>query len=255
MRAFVFLIVLSWQSAAAEDPAAIMAKLAANVEHAAEARKQYVYHQKVRASLIRGNGDLSRREKREYSAIPGETRTEKKLESFEGEYRKGKAMVPYKEPGFRYKSVDIDGELMHNLIDELVNDKNSRDGIPRGLFPLTADKLPHYKFSMKGEAESNGRPVYQITFEPVKKDTCVKSGGEGDCEGEDWKGEIWVDRQELQPVRIETHLAFTVPWGVKIFLGTNLRRTGFSVTYIRVAENVWFPATYGTEFWFNVLWG
>ena len=40
-----------------------------------------------------------------------------------------------------------------------------------------------------------------------------------------------------------------------MFLGTNLRQTGFSVTYVRVAENVWFPATYGTEFRFNVLWG
>ena len=42
---------------------------------------------------------------------------------------------------------------------------------------------------------------------------------------------------------------------VRIFLGTNLSQTGFSVAYERVAENVWFPATYGTEFRFNVLWG
>jgi hypothetical protein len=44
----------------AEDAAAIMAKVAANVEGAVEGRKQYVYQQTVRASLVRTNGQLAR---------------------------------------------------------------------------------------------------------------------------------------------------------------------------------------------------
>jgi hypothetical protein len=50
-------------------------------------------------------------------------------------------------------------------------------------------------------------------------------------------------------------MAYGIPWGVKVFLGINLRQTGFSVTYDRIAENVWFPVTYGTEFKVTVFWG
>ena len=46
-----------------------------------------------------------------------------------------------------------------------------------------------------------------------------------------------------------------MPWGVKVFLGTNLRQTGFSVSYVRVDSGVWFPATYGTEFRLDLLFG
>jgi hypothetical protein len=42
---------------------------------------------------------------------------------------------------------------------------------------------------------------------------------------------------------------------VRVFLGTNVQQTGFSITYHRAGENVWFPATSGTEFRLNVLWG
>ena len=54
-----------------QDAASIMAKVAANVEQATDARKQYIYHQRVRSSLVRASGDVGRREKREYSAFPG----------------------------------------------------------------------------------------------------------------------------------------------------------------------------------------
>jgi hypothetical protein len=241
----------------AQDAAEIMAKVAANVEKAADARKQYVYRQLVRSSLNRGNGEVARREKREYTAIPNETRTEKKLESFHGEYRKGKQMIPYSDPSFRYKGTDIDGDLIGDLSDGLVNDKHSRDGIPRSLFPIDPSTVSHYHFSIAGETEHQGRGVWRIAFDPVQKENCVHVGSDenDECGNAAWKGEAWIDREELQPVRIETHLAFNIPWGVRVFLGTNLKQTGFSITYIRVAENVWFPATYGTEFWVNVLWG
>jgi hypothetical protein len=97
------------------DAATVMSQAAANVERAAEARKQYVYQQSVRSSLTRSSGQRERRERREYSVIPNETRTDKKLVSFQGEYRKGKQMLAYTEPGFRTKGGDIDGELIEEL--------------------------------------------------------------------------------------------------------------------------------------------
>ena len=37
--------------------------------------------------------------------------------------------------------------------------------------------------------------------------------------------------------------------------GGNIRQTGFAVSYQRVAENVWFPVSYGSEFRLDVLFG
>src|SRR5262249_14955121 len=124
-------------------------------------------------------------------------------------------------------------------------------------FPLRSKDLPYYRFSMKEQTDYKGRRTYRILFEPVKKENCVHIGGDSDndCDSRPWKGEVWIDAAEFQPARIDTQLAFSIPWGIRVFLGTNLRQVGFSITYVRVGDNVWFPATYGTEFRFNVLWG
>ena len=233
-----------------EDPATIMARVAANVEKATDERMRYVYRQLVRSSLVRSNGQTARKERREYSVAPGPKNTEKKLTSFSGEYRKGKEMVPYSEPGFKYKELDIDGELFSDLTEDLVNSKESRDGIPHRLFPLRTKALDSYTFTWKGETVEKDRRIYQIGFEPSAK-RC--EGHRDDCD-EMWAGDAWIDAEELQPVRIQTRLTFKMPWGVRVFLGTNLRQTGFSIRYARVAPNVWFPVSYGTEFRLDVLW-
>jgi hypothetical protein len=248
----LLLCVVEGQAEAPPDPALIMAQVARNVEEATDSRRHYVYRQKVRSSLIKSNNQIARKEAREYSVIPGVKGTEKKLESFQGEYRKGKEMIAYTEPGFTYKGLDIDGEIIDELTEDLVNDKDSRDGIPHSLFPLRTKDLSSYRFTLRGESHHKGRPLYVIGFEPRKKSACVEAGG--DCDGEPWKGEAWIDKEDLQPVRIATDLAFKIPWAVRVFLGTNLRQTGFSITYRRVAENVWFPETYGTEFRLDALW-
>jgi len=233
-----------------------MAQVVANLDQAADARRQFVYHQRVISSLIRGNGQLSRKEKREYEAFPGEDRTEKKLVSLEGECRRGKSTVLYTEPGYRDKGLDIDGDLIREMTDSLVDDKSTRDGIPPSLFPLRRKDLAGYRFTLKGEFEYQGRRTYKIQFEPAGRHRCINIGGDDDgCQGPSWAGEAWIDAQELQPARIFTTQAFHIPWGVKVFLGTNVQQSGFAVSYQRVDDNVWFPASYGTEFRFNALWG
>jgi hypothetical protein len=226
-----------------EDATAIMAKVAANVEISVEARKQYVYQQTVRASLVRTNGQLARREKRQYSVIPSPTGTEKKLVSFQGEYRKGKQTLTYSGPLTEHQDAGIDGELIQDLTENLVNDEHSRDGIPHDLFPLRTKDLPSYNFTMKGELEHQGRRTYRIGFEPVKKKDCASIGKEenNECGDHPWMGEAWIDDVDLEPVRIGTHLAFQIPWAVRTFLGTNLKQTGFAITYKRVAEVFGFP--------------
>jgi hypothetical protein len=95
-----------------------------------------------------------------------------------------------------------------------------------------------------------------ITFEPVPaNDLCIHVGDEGhNCKDQPWKGEAWIDVEDLQPVRIDTALGKKISWAVRTFLGTNLRQLGFSIAYTRVADGVWFPSTYGTEFHVDVLW-
>ncbi len=242
------------------DAAAVMTNAAANMERAVDARRQYVYDQKVRAKLIRSDGKLSREEKRAYSAAPGESRTEKKLVSLEGAYRDSKSgkMVAYDQPRVKHKGMDIDAELIDDLIGSLVDSKKSRDGIPASLFPLRAADLPGYRFHLVETIELGGRPTHRIAFEPVRKSFCVAIGDdqEGACEGKQaWKGEALIDAEDQLPAGIQTQLAFKMPWAVKAFLGTNLRQSGFSVSYERVAPGVWFPRSYGTEFRLDVLFG
>jgi hypothetical protein len=254
---FAVFLFLAASPALTEDATAIMVQVAANVEKAVDARRQYVYQQTVRASLARTNGQFVRREKRQYLVIPAATGTEKKLVSFQGESRKGKQSVTYQAPVKHDQDADIDAELLQGLTEELVNDKTARDGIPHNLFPLRSVDLPAYAFTMKGELQHQGRRTYQIAFEPAKKlrEMCAHVGKDedNDCLNQPWMGEAWIDAVELEPVRIDTHLAFKVPWAVRMFLGTNLKQTGFAITYQRVADGVWFPATYGTEFQVDVL--
>jgi hypothetical protein len=150
----------------------------------------------------------------------------------------------------RTKGSEADRELIQELTDELVDAKGTRDGIPGELFPLRSEDLEYYKFALKGDADVRGRKSWDIVFEPAdRKDLCIHLGeadGEGPCH--QWKGEAWIDAEDYQPARINTQMAKGVPWGVRVFLGTNVRQLGFSINYQRVAGNVWFPATYGTEF-------
>jgi len=259
VRATWAVLALSTPCLAADqspDAAAIMTKVAANTTSATEARRQYVYKQRVRASLVRSDGQFARKETREYSVVPQRATTDKTLVSFSGEYRDHKRTVPYSQPGVTDKGNAGDLGLIEALVDELVNAKGSRDGIPRELFPLRSDELEYYKFTLKGEADVHGRHTYDILFEPAEiQGLCIHVGADEESPCHQWKGEVWIDVEDFQPVRIETQMAKAVPWGVRVFLGINVRQLGFSIDYQRVAENVWFPATYGTEFQLSLFWG
>lgn len=278
----LFFAITAWGAEPSMDGLAIMRKMAANTDAATDARRQYVYHQHVRSSLRKSNGEVVCREAREYNVVPQATRTEKQLTSFSGACLQGKQMVPYSAPGkaragLRERGADPDNgqsderESIAGFIDDLANDSKSRDGIARPLFPLGAEEIPHYTYRLKGETTVKGRRAYDILFEPAGRNGVCIDVDEEDSEshvhvdlgGEHrdqtgcrpWKGEAWIDAEDFQPVRIDTQLAKGVPWGVRLFLGTNVRQLGFSLTYQRVASGVWFPATYGTEFRFTVLWG
>ena len=222
----------------------VLRRLAQNQENAVSARSSIVYTQEIRTRLMRGGSKLAREEKRRYTVTPTATSTEKKLDFFEGNYEHNGKLIPYTDPKFRHKDMDIDGDLVEDMTDDMVNNKESRDGIPRNLFPLTAREQAHYNFRLAGTQKVNGSEAIRILFEPKKGD-----------DDRAWTGEVLVDPLEFQPIRVVTKLAINIPWAVKVFLGTNVRQLGFTVTYRKVADGLWFPISYGTEFHLRVLFG
>jgi hypothetical protein len=108
------------------DVLAIMTKATANISTATEGRRQFVYRQKIRASLIRTNGKTARKETREYTVIPQASTTEKTLVAFSGEYLLGKRMVAYTTPGLKDKGDEADRRNMQVVTEDLVSAGKSR---------------------------------------------------------------------------------------------------------------------------------
>ena len=219
----------------------IMAKVAENQNRAQEMRTAFVYRQEMMLRFKRGNGKTAREEFREYTVTPGAKSSQKTLSHFVGRYEKDGKLVEYGEPGYNYKDVDIDGDLIDDLADDLANEKDSRDGIASELFPLTTQEQKKYEFTLHGAEEYRGKEVFRITFKPNKNSWSENSGTP-------WAGEILVDVHDYQPIFVSTQLARGLPVAVKTLLGTNLKGLGFKLTYDKFDEGLWFPVTYGAEF-------
>ena len=226
------------------DAGEIMARVAANQDRAAAARSRYVYSQKVRARMIRTNGKLAREEFRTYTVTPAAAgKSEKKLAEFRGTYESKGKLHEYQEPGFEHKDIDLDADVIDTLTTDLVNDGKSRDGISANVFPLTSEEQRKYEFQYLGEVVQQSRKAHRIEFRPKKGQEAA------------WKGEAVIDAEEYEPVTVFSKFAVKIPWGVKAFLGSDVKQLGFAVTYQRVAPGVWFPVGYGTEFRLDILWG
>ncbi len=224
-------------SANAETAESIMARVAENQDRAEQMRTAFVYHQNLLVRMQRYNGKLTREEYSVFTVTPTPKGIQKTRTQFLGKYAAHGKTVDYDKPGFQYKGIDIDGEVAHDLADELTADRNSKDGIARDLFPLTAKEQRMYDFRLEGEEDYRGTRVYRITFASTKDE---EDGG--------WAGEALIDKQEYQPVLVTTHLAVKIPVLVRTMLGTNLEHLGFKVTYKKFDAGLWFPVTYGGEF-------
>lgn len=222
----------------------IMSRVAQNQDRASAARAQYVYHQNLLVRMSRPNGKLAREETRDYTVTPKPDGMDRELVDFSGKIGMGKKVVTYDKPDFRYKNIDLDGELVQSFADDFGSDKKSSDGVNHDLFPLRSEALKLYRFQLTGVSKYQDRDVWQISFEPSEKREIDEN-----C----WAGEALIDKTEYQPVLITSHLACKIPVLVKTMLGTNVRQIGFKVTYQKFEDGVWFPVTYGGEFQFRVV--
>ncbi len=227
-----YLSALPVQSAQSADE--IMKQVAANQDRAQQERKQYVYEQHVKVAIRRTNGKLAREEVSDVLVTPDAKGVQRKEESIRGRYwKKGQYHEFHAEPV--PEAGGLDGSLAHEFRDELLND-DSKDGLAKDLFPLTTDEQKNMKFELEREEVIAGRPAYRIQFRPADKNDIA------------WAGEALIDKQELQPVSVFTRLSRRIPLFVRAMLGTDLPGLGFSTTYKRLDKNIWFPASFGTEF-------
>ena len=123
------------------------------------------------------------------------------------------------------------------MTNDITSDHKSRDGVGADLFPLTYHQQLKYDFRLLGTETFRGREVYRIGFKPKPH-----------MEGASWKGEALIDKAELQPLTIKSDFAYKIPLLVKALLGTNIKGLGFTLTYQKFEDGVWFPVSYGGEF-------
>lgn len=234
MKVLLLASVLGCASAQTPDIHEILWRVASNQAKAQDARRLFVYHQKQLVRLRRGDSQLAREERREYRVSPAARGVSKDLIAFDGSYEKNGKYISYEHPGYEHKSLDIDAGLVEDLSDDLTGDRNSRDGLANDLFPLTYHQQLKYNFRLAGLETYRGRRVYRVAFDP-RQDAV-------------WSGEALIDAEEYQPVFITTKMAHALPLFVRTVFGTNLKGLGFSVSYEKFDDGVWFPVSYGGEF-------
>jgi hypothetical protein len=236
----VILLSIAILPALADEPTVdqIMARVAENQTRAQDMRRAYVYNQKVLARFHRTNGKLAREEKLEYQITPTPAGVEKKLTHFEGKVQRNGQYVSYDDPEKEIKDLDIDGDLIRDMVNDMTGDKDTKDGIGHDLFPLTAAEQAKYTFTLEGTEAYRGRQTYRVSFRPKPHQK----------DGADWKGEALIDAAECQPVMVATSLAWKMPMAVKLLLGTDVKGVGFTVNYEKFDDGLWFPVSYGGEF-------
>lgn len=218
----------------------IMQQVGANQDRSEELRRHYVYQQHVRVTSRKTNGKLIQDEVAEFLVVPHPDASTKKLTSLGGRYWHKDKYVDYSGQQTP-NGGSLDGELVSELRDALVNEKQTKDGFAADLFPLTSKEQEKYVFRLVGEEITDGHNTYRIAFRPKHKSDTV------------WKGEALIDAEEFQPVTIFTKLARRVPFWIRTSLGTDLPDVGFSITYKRQPNGVWFPVSFGTEFRLHAL--
>jgi hypothetical protein len=228
------------------DVHSIMAQVGINQAKSRDQRVEWIYEQKQTLRMVRAGGKIAREEHREYLVLPDRRGVKKQLTNFDGKYAQHGTYHTYSQPGYQYKGLDLDGDLINQMSEDMTDEKESVDGIESDLFPLTYHQQLKYIFHLVGGLEDyRGRQVWRVAFEPKQRASLLDADESGEAI---WKGEALIDAQELQPVAISTSLAVKMPVAVRILLGTNIKGLGFSLSYKKVADGIWFPVSYGGEF-------
>jgi hypothetical protein len=175
------------------------------------------------------DGKLARDETAEYEVYPDPGAPGRKVTKISGSYWKHGQYVDF--TGHEETKGDgLDESLTQSFRNDFVDD-----------FPLTSAEQKKYRFDLLGEQDVHGRRAWRIGFRPADKNDI------------DWAGEALIDQQDFQPVNVFTKLSRRIPFAIRTLLGTDLPGIGYNLTYRRLDEGVWLPASYGAEFTLHIL--
>lgn len=217
----------------------IMCRVAENQQRAQAERAAYVYDMNIFVKLQRPHSKLAREESRDYTVAPTPAGAVRELRKLEGTIQEGDRRITYTDPKFRYKGMDVDGEITESFANDLLWKKDTNYASVNW-FPITRDRMEHASFRLEGEELYHDYPVYRIAWQEHDEHEC-------------WTGEALIEKTEFQPVLITTAFSCKLPAAVKILLGTNVTRLGAKISYQRFAKDVWFPVTCGGEMKLRVL--
>lgn len=268
---FVAVVALCACSVLAQSPdtpspgaAAIMARVAANQDRAEAERAHSIYVQHVHV-ISRSGKTVRCQETTDTRITPTPTGSSRQLLKLDGRVLIKHSYVAYTQPVSRVYVKPVpaqtggppaaskpDGDMAddshasfdRDLVEDLRNDltgNNTKDGIGKGLFPLTSKMQADYTFHLIGREHMNGRDVFHLTFSPK------------DPHDYGWKGDAYVDSEAFQPVVVRTVASRNLPFAVRGLLGTNIPGLGFTVIYAPQPGGIWFPVSFGTEFKLHVL--
>lgn len=249
------LLALQAQHITAQGPVAltaqdIMARVAANQDAAEAERSHYIYVQYAHVISRKGKTTMCE-ETTDSRVTPSGSGSQQQLLTLDGRLLRKHRYIAYTAlptknndaaPKSEHEDFggDMDRDIVENMRKNLTNSK-TKDGLGKGLFPLTSDIQQHYQFRMLGREQKNGRDVYHLTFRPKDKDDYS------------WKGDAYIDTVAYQPVLVRTAMSRKIPFAVRTLLGTSLPGLGFTVVYAPQPDGVWFPISFGTEFKLHVL--
>jgi hypothetical protein len=212
----------------------IMRRVAANQDELQSGRNLFVYDQKIKVVSRRGNGKVVCRQDSEYVVTPKEKTSEHKLVSTHGEFWRKDHFVDF-DHDLNDDERTMDAGIVKSIRDEFTQ-TDSKDGIEGNLFPLTTEEQKDLQFELAGTRTVEGRLAYLINFRPKDKHDFG------------WAGEATIDAEEFQPFTVYTKLSRKLPFAVRTLLGTDVPGLGFTTRYTRVAKDIWFPSSFGTEF-------
>jgi hypothetical protein len=130
---------------------------------------------------------------------------------------------------------DLKLQAEYDSDSRLLTDNSKSAGGDRRESILTPELAAHYDFTMRGRCQVNGRPAYEISFEPKNPPPPVHHIRDRLLNRV--SGTVWVDAEEFEVARADLHLSSEVDL-LGGMLGC-LRKLAYTLTRTRVAEGVW----------------
>jgi hypothetical protein len=126
---------------------------------------------------------------------------------------------------------------------QMLGESKNGKGSNRDNF-LTPELVARYDFKLLRQTEVNGRPAYELAFQPKDPEPPVHRMLDRLLNR--ISGTIWLDAQEFEVARAQLQLGSEVD-----FLGGvlgSLKKLAFTVTRIRVAEGLWLNSVSSGDF-------